>query len=291
MMEAAIRNCVKKRVLSCICGAFSDRWHGIAIDNGKEADRLEVEWGQAIRAEMIEDRLKSGRYDSVTLVHNETSTGVMNPLNEISEVMYKFKDICFIIDAVSSMSGTKIEVDRLGIDIALAGLQKAFALPPGFAVASVSDKALQRAREVSHRGHYFDFLEYQRNDDRGQTSTTPSLPHIYALDRQLDRMFREGMENRFARHETMARLCRGWAEEHFALFPEKGYESVTLTAVRNTRGISIAELNRKLIERHGAVISDGYGKLKDRTFRIAHMGEITVADLEELLGWIEELLP
>ncbi|MFQ6090577.1 MAG: pyridoxal-phosphate-dependent aminotransferase family protein, partial [Candidatus Bipolaricaulia bacterium] len=191
---------------------------------------------------------------------------------------------------VSSMAGAKIEVDKLGIDVCLAGVQKAFALPPGLAVVAVSEKALQKAEQVKDRGYYFDFLVFKRYlDDRRQTPTTPAIPHLYALNKQMDDILDEGLENRFARHKEMADRVRGWAKRNFALFAQQGYESDTVTAIKNTKGISVVGLNEELGKR-GAMISNGYGPLKEKTFRIAHMGDLKPADIEELLGWIDEIV-
>ncbi|MGQ9602380.1 MAG: pyridoxal-phosphate-dependent aminotransferase family protein [Candidatus Bipolaricaulia bacterium] len=290
MMEGAVRNCVAKRCLNAICGAFSQRWHEITLANGKEADPLEVEWGMANLPEEIDRKLATGKYDALTVVHNESSTGVMNPLEEIAAVMKKYPDVIFMVDAVSSMAGVKIEVDRLGIDVILAGVQKCFALPPGLTVVAVSEKALKKAEQVKNRGYYFDFLTFKRYlDERQQTPATPSISHLYALNKQMDDIFAEGLENRFARHKAMADYVREWARENFALFAQPGYESNTLTAIKNTKGISVAALNEELGKR-GAAISNGYGKLKEKTFRIAHMGDIQLADIKELLSWIDEII-
>lgn len=290
LMEGAIRNCVKERALNLVCGAFSKRWHQITKANGKEADVVEVEWGKAILPEMVRDALKTGKYDAVTFVHNETSTGVMNPIYEIAEVMKEFPDVSFLVDAVSSMVGVKIEVDRLGIDVCLAGVQKAFALPPGLALCSVSEKALKKAESIPNRGYYFDFLTFLKYDqDKHQTPTTPIISIIFALDKQLDRFFKEGLENRFARHLEMANYVRDWTRQYFAFFPDEKYLSNTLTAIKNTRGISVADLNKELGKR-GAMISNGYGKLKEQSFRIAHMGDLTLDDMKWLLSQINEIL-
>ncbi|TET77787.1 MAG: alanine--glyoxylate aminotransferase family protein [Candidatus Cloacimonadota bacterium] len=290
LMEGAIRNCVKERALNLVCGAFSKRWHQITKANGKEADVVEVEWGKAILPEMVRDALKTGKYDAVTFVHNETSTGVMNPIYEIAEVMKEFPDVSFLVDAVSSMVGVKIEVDRLGIDVCLAGVQKAFALPPGLALCSVSEKALKKAESIPNRGYYFDFLTFLKYDqDKHQTPTTPIISIIFALDKQLDRFFEEGLENRFARHLEMANYVRDWTRQYFAFFPDEKYLSNTLTAIKNTRGISVADLNKELGKR-GAMISNGYGKLKEQSFRIAHMGDLTLDDMKWLLSQINEIL-
>ncbi len=287
--EAAVRNCVRQRVLCCMQGAFSDRWHTVAESNGKQADKLQVEWGKAITAEMVDRALSSGDYDAIAVVHNETSTGVMNHLDEIAAVVRKHGDVMLMVDAVSSMAAAKIPVDEWGIDVCLAGLQKAFSLPAGLAVASVSDRALERARSVEHRGYYFDFLEMLKYDERGQTPSTPAIPQINALDAQLDDILAEGIEARFARHAALARITQQWARRHFALFAEEGYESPTLTCVENTRGISVAELNRELGQQW-AMISNGYGKLKEQTFRIGHMGDTQEWEIRGLLATIERIL-
>jgi aspartate aminotransferase-like enzyme len=289
LMEGSIRNCVKERALNLVCGAFSKRWHLITKANGKEADAVEVEMGQAITAEMVKDALKTGKYDAVTLVHNETSTGVMNPIEEIAEVMKEFPDVCFLVDAVSSMTGVKIEVDTLGIDVCLAGVQKCFALPPGFAICSVSEKALKKAETIDNRGYYFDFLTFLKYDGKHQTPTTPVISLIYAFDKQLDRMLEEGLENRYARHLEMANYVRDWTRKYFDFFPDEKYLSVTLTAVKNTRSISVADLNTELAKKD-AVISNGYGKLKEKSFRIAHMGDLTLDDMKWLISQINEIL-
>ena len=288
-MEAALRNLVGRRVLSCTCGAFSERWFEMAKENGKEADAYAVEWGMGFRAEEVDRRLATGKYDAITVVHNETSTGVLNPLDEIAAVVRKYPDVMFCVDAVSAMAGVAIEPEALGIDMVLAGVQKAFGLPPGLTVAYVSDRAMRKAETVTARGHYFDLVQMKKYDDRNQTPETPVISLIHALDVQLDRMIAEGFGARYGRTLEMALACRAWAEKHFALFPEKGYESVTLTAVKNTRGTDVGKLNAELAKR-GAIISEGYGRIKATTFRIAHMADITMNDLQWLLGQIDEIL-
>ena len=287
--EAAIRNCVKQRVLCCMQGAFSDRWLKVAQANGKEAESIRVDWGKAITAEMIDSALSGGSFDAITVVHNETSTGVMNHLDEIAEVVRKYPDVLLLVDAVSSMAGTRIPVDAYGIDVCLAGLQKAFSLPAGLAVASVSQRALERAKTVEHRGYYFDFLEMLKYDERRMTPATPAIPQIHALDAQLAGIGEEGIPQRFERHARLAGIVQQWARKHFAIFAEEGFESPTVTCVENTRGISVAELNTAL-GRQQAQISNGYGKLKEKTFRIAHMGDTHEWETRGLLASIEAIL-
>ncbi|MEM5871815.1 MAG: aminotransferase class V-fold PLP-dependent enzyme, partial [Candidatus Aenigmatarchaeota archaeon] len=271
-------------------GAFSDHWHKVAIANEKKIDRFDIEWGKAVKPEMIDEKLSTGEYDSFLFVHNETSTGVANPLYEIAEVVKKYPDVVFMVDAVSSMTGMKIEVDKLGIDVCLASVQKAFALPPGLAVFTVSEKAYKRAEKTKNRGYYFDFFVFKKSAEKNETPSTPAIPQIFGLNKQLDKMLAEGMENRFERHKKMAEYTRKWAiNKGFELFPEKGYESNTLTTVKNTLGINISELNKKLIER-GYMISNGYGQLKEKTFRIAHMGDTKLDEIKELLEIIDEIM-
>jgi predicted phosphoserine aminotransferase len=287
--EAAIRNCVQKRVLCCMQGAFSDRWFKVAESNGKQAESLKVEWGRAITPEMVDQALAAGDFDAITVVHNETSTGAMNDLDGIAEVVRKYPGVMFLVDAVSSIAGSPLKVDARGIDVCLAGLQKAFALPAGLAVASVSGRAIERAQSIEHRGYYFDFLELLKNEEKDQTPATPAIPQIFALDAQLDDMLEEGLDARYERHAALARIVQGWARKQFALFAEEGRESSTVTCVRNTREISIAELNTEL-GRQGAMISNGYGVLKEKTFRIAHMGDTQEWEIRGLLATLDRIL-
>lgn len=291
VFEACARNCVKGKALVCVCGAFSGKWHDVVLQNGKAAGKLEVEWGKAIKPEMVDERLSTGEYDSLFLVNNETSTGVANPLKGIADVVKKYPDVIFMVDAVSSMTGMKIEVDRLGIDVCLAGVQKAFALPPGLAVFTCSQKAYERAENVDSRGHYFDFLSFRKYAKKNQTPSTPAISQIYALNLQLDRMLGEGMEKRFLRHRRMAEYTREWVIDHgFGLFPEKGYESDTLTAVLNTRNVDVPAMISQLVERSGMTIGNGYGDIKNKTFRISHMGDVTLEEMKEMLEHLSGVL-
>ena len=291
LMEGAIRSCTKKCAAVFSCGAFGERWHEMALANQVRAELFEVEYGEAIRGEMVKKILDTGRYDLVTITHNETSTGVINPLSEIAEVLRAYPEIVLCVDAVSSLGGVKIPVDELGIDICITSSQKCLGLPPGFSFCSFSQKAAEAARGVKYRGVYFDLLglyEYKIKKDF-QYPFTPSLSHMFALDSQLDFIRTEGLENRFDRHKTMAERVQGWAKDNFALFPGEQFASPTVTCIKNTHNLDIDEFNKKLGEA-GFVISNGYGKLKDKTFRIAHMGDTSLEDIEELLQTIDYLL-
>ena len=289
-MESAVTNLVARRCLNLVNGAFSKRWHEITEGNGVPCDAFEIAWDVAIKPEMLDEQLSTGKYDAVTLVFNETSTGLMNPLEEIAEVVAGHSDVFLLVDAVSGMAGTKIDTDALGIDFVLAGLQKAFALPAGLAVAAVSDRALARAETAPPRSYYFNLPLMLKYHKRNQTPSTPSVPHMYALNAQLDDMLEEGLENRFARHERMAGIVQAWAKRHFDIYPEEGYWSRTLTCVKNTKEIDVAGLIQRLVADYHVRISNGYGAIKGKTFRIAHMGDTQVDEIEGLLKVIEDVL-
>jgi aspartate aminotransferase-like enzyme len=292
LLEMAIRCTTAKRAIVFSVGAFGNRWYEIAQGNGIPADKYEEQWGGGITPEIVEKYLSTGKYDVAMVTHNETSTGVMNHLEELSGVFQKYPEVVCCVDAVSSLGGAKIEVDKLGIDICVTSSQKALGLPPGLSLASVSAKAAQRARTIDRRGYYFDMLLLLKYvlERKFQYPSTPSISHTYALDFVLDRILnQEGLEVRFARHQRMAEHVRAWANKHFSLFPKEEYASNTVTCISNTREISVKDLNGKLGER-GFTISNGYGALKEKTFRIAHMAEMQQADLDELLGHIEDIL-
>jgi aspartate aminotransferase-like enzyme len=292
VMEAAIRNLVAKKVLCCMCGAFSDKWLDVSKRCGKDAEALQVPWGSPVLPEQIEAKLATGQFDALTLIHNETSTGVMNPLYQIAALKKKFPDVMFIIDAVSSMTGTKIEFDALGIDVLLAGTQKAFAMPPGLSVFVCSPAALAKAATMKDRGYYFDFVEFQKNAEQSMTPSTPSIGHVFALSSKLDEFFAEGLEARYARHRKTSQMTRDWAERNgFVLFPEKGFESVTLTCVSNGarpggRVVDVAKL-QKLVKEKGFLIDGGYGKIKGTTFRLSNMGDETEATMQQLYAALD----
>ena len=291
LQEAAIRNFVEKKVLSCVNGAFADRWYNVAVSNGKEAEKLAFEWDQPVDPERVAAAVKSGGFEALTVVHNETSTGIQNPVNEVAEAVRAVApDTLILVDAVSSLSGVKIETDAWGLDMVLTSSQKAIALPPGLALAAVSDRALEKAETVANRGWYFDLLRMEKHRLKDSTPATPAISLIFALDRQLDRILAEGLEQRFARHSAMAKHVHEWAEAHdLSMYAPEGYRSQTVTTVKNERGIDISDLNA-FLKKRGMRIANGYGPLKNVTFRIAHMGETQVSDLDALFSAMEEYL-
>ena len=291
-MEGVVRSCTAKRAAVFSVGAFGNRWYEMAKFNNVPADLYEVEWGTPTTPELVDEVLSSGKYDLITITHNETSTGVMNPVDEIAEVMKKYPEVVYCLDTVSSAGGTKIEVDKLGVDICITSSQKALGLPPGLAICTISEKAVERAKQVPYRGLYLDLLalyDFVKKKDY-QYPSTPSLSHMFALDYQLDRILAEGIENRFARHIEMANYVRDWARKNFAIFVEdEKCLSNTLTTIKNTKGISVGDLNKQLGER-GFEISNGYGDLKDVTFRISHMADYTLDEVKDLIKNINEIL-
>lgn len=289
LMEAAVRNCVDKKCLNLVNGHFGERWRIITQTCGKESVSLEAEWGQAIKPNDVREKLESENVDAITLVHSETSTGVFNPLKEISDVVKDFPDVSFLVDSVSSMAATDIKVDQLSIDVCLTSSQKAIAVSPGISMCSVSESALEKSLKIKNKGVYFDFQVFKEAADKNLTPETPALPQFFAFDFQLDRIFKEGLENRFFRHDAMAQVTREWAKENFALFPEQGFEATSLTVVENTKGIDFSKFSSSLKEK-GFVIAPGYSKLVDKTFRIGHMGDLTVKEVKELITVMDETL-
>ena len=291
MQEAGVRNLAQQDILSCINGAFSERWHQVAVTNGKQADRLEAAWGEPILPDSLAAALKQKNYEAVTIVHNETSTGVVSPLEELAAVVHEISpDTLILVDAVSSLGGMKIDTDGWGLDFVLTSSQKCLALPPGMSFAAVSDRALKKAETVDNRGWYFDLLRLEKHRIKNSTPMTPTMSLIWALDVQLDKMLAEGLEARFARHAAMAERVQSWAVDHGmeSLAPE-GYRSKTVSTIKNLRGVDIAALNKFLMDK-GMRIANGYGNLKNETFRIAHMGETRMHHIDELLDAFETFI-
>jgi len=225
IMEGAVRNLVQKRCANFGNGAFSTKWHDVTKRCGIPADLFSAEWGQPITAEMVDNALASGDYDAMTMVHNETSTGVMSPLAEIAEVMKKYPYVSFIVDTVSSMTAVPIDFEALGL-----------------------------------RGYYFDFEEFEKNDLKNNTPSTPCISLIYGLDAQLKKMFVEGLDNRYQRHAEMAAATQTWLQHQgFGLFASEGCRSMTLTSGENDGNTDLEQL-KKLVGERGYAMDNGYGR-------------------------------
>jgi len=292
MQETGIRNLVEKDVLCCVNGAFSKRWYDVAVANGKNTDKLEVEWGKATSPDDLRSALKKKHYEAVTIVHNETSTGVESPLKDLCAVVREVSPETFIlVDAVSSLAGVKIEMDAWDIDFLMTSSQKCLALPPGLSLAGVNDRCLQKAEKVANRGWYFDLLIMEKHRLKDSTAMTPVLPLIYALDFQMDRIMAEGLEARFARHAAMSQRVYDWARgQGMSTYADDTCLSKTVATINNDRNLSISDLNKFLMEKYQMRISNGYGDLKDKTFRIATMGETSLSDVDTLLSGMEEFM-
>ena len=283
------RSIVKQKALACVNGAFAKRCAETLRACGKITDFLEVEWGKAVKPEMIAEKLDSGEYDTLTVCHNESSTGVRNPIKEIGQMIRKkYPNVIYVIDAVSSMAGDKTLPSDIGCDVIFASSQKCFALPPGLTIGLVSDRAIQRAKEVPNRGTYTDLVEIFEFEKKHQTPFTPCEPLLFALNKRMDLLIEETYDHVYQRHIEMAKYTQQWARKHFEMFPEPGYESITVSCIKNTLDKNFKELNQKLGEK-GYMISNGYGKLADKTFRIGHMGEWNLSGIKEVIGLIDSI--
>lgn len=291
VMEAGIASLVERDVLHIVGGAFAERWFQISQALGKAPDRLATPLGQATPPELVRAALRRKRYQAVALVHNETSTGVIQPLRDIARVVREESDALVLVDTVSSLGGAPVETDDWGLDLVLAGVQKALALPPGLTVFTLSERAAERAAKVERRGFYTDLLRYRAKHREGGPITTPVLPLVYALDFQLERIQAEGMEARWQRHAELYRRTALWAAERgfeYATAPDA--RSPTVSCLKAPAGMAAPELVKALAAR-GYTVGGGYGDWKESTFRIGHMGEVQMRDLDQLLATIDEVVP
>lgn len=295
LMEAAIRNCGGRRVLSLVNGAFSERFYRIALANGCEAETYEVPLGQAHDPARLAALLRGRRYDAVTVVHSETSTGALNPIQQLAEVVWKADDVLLLVDSVTGIAGAAVETDAWQLDFVLTGSQKALALPPGLALGVAHPRALARAKGQPHRGVYFDLMEFESYIHKHQTPNTPAVSLMYALAAQVVRIEQETIEGRWARHQAMAERTWSWAESERSLgrdvrvLAPEGFRSPTVSCLSVPEGKTGSQVNEAMQAR-GFTISAGYGALKESTIRIGHMGDHTVAELDDLLAALTEVL-
>jgi len=295
LMEGAIRNGVRSSVLCLVNGAFSDRFFQIAKGCGVKAEALTVPYGQVHTPEMLAAALKGGKYDAVTVVHSETSTGALNPIAELARVAHDAGDVALLVDSVSGLAGAPVETDKWELDFVLTGSQKAFAIPAGLAFAAARENIIERAKARTDRGIYFDLIEFDKSMQKNQTPNTPALSLFYALAAQLVDIRRETIEARWARHDAMARRMWAWVDEvqgagvPISVLAPEGYRSPTVTCValpasKNGTDVTAA------VKKRGYVISAGYGTLKDTTVRIGHMGDHSVEELDNVLDVLREVL-
>jgi aspartate aminotransferase-like enzyme len=294
-MEMAVRCGVRHRCLSLVSGAFGERFGAIAAASGREVVRLDVPLGKTVEPDILRDAIKRSDVDSVTLVHSETSTGALAPLEELAKVVHEFDDVMLLVDAVTSLAGSPVETDAWKLDFVLTGSQKALALPPGLALGAASERMVARAKTVHERGAYFDLLAYDEAFVSGQPTNTPALSLFFTLQRQLERIAAEGgVEARWKRHEAMLRATEQWVAEAGArhgisYLPAQGRRSWTVSCLKLPEGKTAKPITQALLQQ-GWTIGSGYGKLKDSTIRIGHMGDHTVAGLSELLGLLDRIL-
>ncbi|MEM7243945.1 MAG: aminotransferase class V-fold PLP-dependent enzyme [Acidobacteriota bacterium] len=289
VMEAGLRNLVGRKALVLACGSFGKRWKSIADACGIEADLVSVDLGEAIKPAHVEEHL-TDEHDAVCLTWSETSTGVLNPVADISAaVRAKSSDACVLVDGVSALAAAPGGLRSLDADLLLAGVQKALALPPGLAVHALSERALARAETIPHRGFVTDFLKLRDSLAKNQTPATPSVSHLFALRVQLERMAAEGPEGRVARHAEMAARVHGWAADRgLSILAEEGHRSPAVTSLSRD-GLDPKAVISGVEERLGVRLGSGYGDRKPTDFRIGHMGEHDLAELESLLETIDSV--
>lgn len=294
MMEMAIRNVGQRKVLSLVNGAFSERFAQIAELCGLEVDRVTVDWGENHTRDLLAQALEGGNYDTVTICHSETSTGVLNPVAELVGLVRDHGAMA-CVDTVSSMAGAPFHTDEWGVDFVATGSQKAFALPPGLGFAVATERVLERAAANPSRGFYFDVLAFEKNLAKSQTPNTPAVSLLYAAAVQMEALIEEGLENRWARHQAMAERTYAWVDERrrdgldLDVLAPPGYRSPTVTCItlpENLRGARVCAAMRA----HGFVIAPGYGSRKDQMIRIGHMGDHTVVELDAVLDTLTAVL-
>ncbi|HEX4601379.1 MAG TPA: aminotransferase class V-fold PLP-dependent enzyme [Gemmatimonadales bacterium] len=291
-MELAVRNGVRRRALSLVNGSFSERFAKLVRTCGKECIPLEVPLGSAVEPDRLRDTLRRTPVDAVTLVHSESSTGVLQDVAALATVVREFDDVLLLVDAVTSLAGSPVETDGWGLDFVLTGSQKALALPPGLALGAASERMLARAQTLPDRGLYFDLVSLRDAMTKHQPTNTPAISLLYALETQLGRIDREGgVEGRWRRHDAMRRRVEAWSEERgVAYLPRDGQRSWTVSCLRLPDGTSAKRIVGALQEA-GWTIGAGYGTLKESTIRIGHMGDHTVGEVEELLALLAGLVP
>jgi len=294
-MEMAVRNGVRHRALSLVNGSFSERFANLVRACGKESVRLDVPLGCAVEPDMLRDALKRSPVDAVTLVHSETSTGVLQDVEALARVVREFDDVVLLVDAVTSLAGSPVETDRWGgaggLDFVLTGSQKALALPPGLALGVASERMVARAKTLPGRGLYFDLVSFLEATTKHQPTNTPAISLLFALETQLARIEREGgVEARWRRHDAMRRRVEEWSGQHgVAYLPREERRSWTVSCLKLPEG-KTSKPTVAALKQVGWTIGAGYGSLKESTIRIGHMGDHTVETLDELLALLAGLV-
>lgn len=295
LMEGAVRNAPPGPLLALVNGAFSSRFAKIATACAREVDVVDAPWGETFDLNEVESRLAARRYAAVTVAHSETSTGALTDVRAVTELAHRHEAVC-LVDSVTGVAGAELRFDEWGFDFVLTGSQKALALPPGLAFGVASTEFLRRARGVADRGLYFDVVEFEEFAAKNQTPATPALSLLYALDAQLADILREGIERRWERHAAMRDATAVWLKRavtrvdlEIAILAPEGARSPTVTTITLPKGLKSADVVNA-VARRGFVIGTGYGKLKDTTIRIGHMGDHTLETLRPCLAECEDAL-
>lgn len=288
LMEASMRNLVARggRTLHLVGGAFGKRWSKISAACGRVPDVIEKPLGEAHSPQELAQHLtQKPTPDVVCITHNETSTGVIQPLAALTATVRKHApDALVLVDVVTSLAGAELRFDDWGLDYAFAGTQKCLALPPGLGVYAVSNRALQKAQTIEERGFLLDLPKAVADTNAGKTIATPCVPLVYALQRQLERIHKTGLENRWQQHLELQARTLSWAESKgFAPFVQaQAARSPTVSCI-DANGQDV-EAMAKQAAAAGFKMDKGYGDLKGKAFRIGHMGDHTIARLEQLLN-------
>lgn len=275
-MDMAISNIIKKgdKVLTIITGNFGERFANIVESYKGKAIKLEYEWGDLAKPEDVKEILdKEEDIKAVTIVHNETSTGARNYIDKIGKVVKDY-DALYIVDTISSLGGDYVNVDKFHIDICVTGSQKCLAAPPGLAGITVSEKAWEviNKNENEKVGFYLDLKAYKKYLEKKQNPYTPAVNLIYALNKALELVLEEGIENRVKRHERLAKATRAGLEEMgIELFAKEEARSITVTSAKYPNGID-DKLREIMNKKYNIVIAGGQKHLSGKIFRIGHMG-------------------
>ena len=290
-MEASVRNCVTKKMLCCVCGSFGKRYAEVAIANGKQVETLEVPLGEPILPDLLDKKLsETPDVEAVSITHNETSTGLINPLEQLAEVVKKHGKMLFV-DAVSSMGGTEIKVDKWGLDVCFSSSQKCFGVPPGLGIGSVSADALKKSETAENKGWYFDFNVWEKNQKKQGTPMTSVVPQIAGLNRILKIIEKNGGKTSFfdLYAKRNSRIREGVQKLGLSMFPKSGYESPTVNCVKSPAGIDGLEVYERM-RMDGFELAEGYGTIKNSTFRIGNMGYLESGDIDAMLEALARVL-
>ncbi|WP_292460049.1 alanine--glyoxylate aminotransferase family protein [Methanothermococcus sp.] len=290
-MDMAISNTVDKgdKVLTITNGNFGERFCKIAEVYKADVIRLENEWGDDAKPEEVREILeKNPDIKVVTVVHNETSTGVRNPIKEIGDIVKEYNAL-YVVDTVSSLGGDYVNVDKFNIDICVTGSQKCIAAPPGMAAISVSEKAWDVISKTETKSFYLDINAYKkRYESKKETPYTPSVSLTYAMNEALEMVLDEGLENRFKRHEKLAKATRAGLEAMgIELFAKEGARSVTVTSAKYPKGIVDSEFRELLANKYGILVAGGQAQVSGKIFRIGHMGKAREYHILGTLGAVE----